>query len=70
MRNLLAALFLLGLGSQLAAADDKLDEKFLIGKWTINEMGLKTDVKVEKSIEFKPKGWLAVIDTVVLLALR
>jgi uncharacterized protein (TIGR03066 family) len=62
MRNLLAVLFL-GLGGHLAAADDKLDEKFLIGTWTIKEMGLKTkDEKVEKSIEFKPKGVYAMND--------
>ncbi|MBN9118087.1 MAG: hypothetical protein J0I06_02795 [Planctomycetes bacterium] len=63
MRTLLAAVFLLGLGGFLAAADDKLDEKFLIGKWAIKETGLKTtDNKVQKSIEFKPKGVYAMND--------
>jgi uncharacterized protein (TIGR03066 family) len=53
MRIPLAVALLLGLGG-LVAADDKLDAKFLVGKWSIKEMGLKTtDDKVEKSIEFK-----------------
>jgi uncharacterized protein (TIGR03066 family) len=62
MRNLLAAVLFFGLGGYLAAADDKLDEKFLIGKWTIKTVGAKADAKVEKSIEFKPKGLYAMDD--------
>ena len=64
MRNLLAAVFLLGLGGSLAAADDKLDAKFLVGKWTIKQLGLKTkeDPKVERSIEFKANGSYAMDD--------
>jgi uncharacterized protein (TIGR03066 family) len=55
--RIILAVFLLGLGGALAAADDKLDAKFLVGKWTIKELGLKTtDDKVEKSIEFKANG--------------
>lgn len=57
MRSLVAALLLVGCCGWTAAADDKLDEKFLVGKWSIKEVGVKTpDNKVEKSIEFKPKG--------------
>lgn len=64
MRTLLAAVLLLGLCGQLAAADDKLDAKFLVGKWTIKEMGLKTkeDPKTERSIEFKANGAYAMND--------
>jgi uncharacterized protein (TIGR03066 family) len=64
MRTVLAALVLLGLGSHLAAADDKLDAKFLVGKWTIKETGLKTkeDPKVERWIEFKANGTYSMND--------
>jgi uncharacterized protein (TIGR03066 family) len=56
MRALVAVL-LFGSGGWAAAADDKLDEKFLIGKWNIKEVGVKTpDDKIVKWIEFKPKG--------------
>ena len=39
-----------------AAADDKLDEKFLVGTWTIKYVGGKTEDTVKKSIEFKDDG--------------
>jgi uncharacterized protein (TIGR03066 family) len=40
-----------------AAADDKLDEKFLVGKWTIKYVTTaKTEDAVKKSIEFKDDG--------------
>jgi uncharacterized protein (TIGR03066 family) len=57
MRVLVAMLLLVGCGGWIIAADDKLDEKFLIGKWAIKDTNAKTpDGKVEKSIEFKPRG--------------
>jgi uncharacterized protein (TIGR03066 family) len=57
MRTLIAAVLLLGFSGLLTAADDKLDEKFLIGKWDIKEVGLKSkDDKVVKTIEFKPRN--------------
>ena len=57
MRVLVAVLLFVGVGGRVAAADDKLDEKFLIGKWNIKDVGVKTpDEKTVKWIEFKPKG--------------
>ena len=57
MRALVAGLLFAGCCGWVAAADDKLDEKFLVGKWSIKDTNAKTpDGKVEKSIEFKPKG--------------
>jgi uncharacterized protein (TIGR03066 family) len=44
-----------------AAADEKLDVKFLTGMWTIKYVDGKTEDSVKKSIEFKDDGtfvWL------------
>ena len=64
MRALLAAVVFLGPAGYLTAADDKLDARFLIGKWTIKEVGTNTkdDPKVERSIEFKTNGTYAMDD--------
>jgi uncharacterized protein (TIGR03066 family) len=64
MRTLLAVVLLLGLAGYLTAADEKLTARFLIGKWTIKEVGTKTkeDPKVERSIEFKTNGTYAMDD--------
>jgi uncharacterized protein (TIGR03066 family) len=57
MRVLVTALLLLVGCGWITAADDKLSEKFLIGKWTIKDTNATIpDAKVEKSIEFKPRG--------------
>ena len=63
MRALVVTVLLLGCCGWITAADDKLDEKFLVGKWSIKDTNAKTpDGKVEKSIEFKPKGVYAMND--------
>ena len=58
MRVLVAAAVFLGLAAGLAGQDKdkKLDEKFLVGTWSIKFVGGKTPDKLEKTIEFKDDG--------------
>lgn len=58
MRMLVVALLVFGTCGRLLAADDKLDEKFLVGTWSIKMVGGKkpTSSKGTNTIEFKEDG--------------
>jgi len=55
MRALLA-LAVLTAAVRAAADDEKLDEKFLVGSWTIKYVTGKSEDTVKKTIEFKDDG--------------
>ncbi len=57
MRVLTAALFVLGFSDGLSAADEKLDEKFLVGIWSIKLVnGTGKEDKAGHTIEFREDG--------------
>jgi uncharacterized protein (TIGR03066 family) len=55
MRALVALVFVFGLGGRLSA-DEKLDEKFLVGKWTVKHIRDGADTGFKESFEFKADG--------------
>ena len=57
MRCLAAVPFVICVAlSPARAADDKLDEKFLVGTWSLVFVGGKEDGKIARTIEFKADG--------------
>jgi hypothetical protein len=57
MRSLAAALLVTGIAiTSVRGADDTLDEKFVVGKWSLVYIGSKENGKFPRSIEFKADG--------------